>query len=381
MLHELFGKNKVRFFAFLVIAAMILGGTFSVNAASENWKIELEDQEYTKTDEVFLETPYTHDALPVDGAVNVNYYKAGNLLQTSFTVPKAGIYLITLGYVMNQDAGLLQMKIDETVVGENIDLNNGGAWEAGMKKVGLLNLAEGSHTLSFISQESNYYCAILDFLEFEELTPSDEIIFEFEGNAYTKSGDFHLESIYRHEALPVDAVANVDFYKAGETLETVSLVIPESGKFKIALAYILNNDSCSVQISIDGHSLGDTVNLYHDGGWTLEEKELGEMELAAGIHKITIQSIDNGSGRYCARLDALKLTKIAEAVNPVDPVIPDPGKDPGSQPTSNPSSNPGTKPDTIPSTADTGSWLGFGVTAALILLTMVLRRQRNHESM
>ncbi len=366
MLNESIKKNKGKIFIFLTVLAVFLCGTFSVNAAAEKITIELEEQEYTKSDEVFLETPFTHDLLPVSGAANVNYYKAGNLLQTSFSVEKEGIYLVTLGYVMNHDFGVLQMKIDDTIIDSHIDLNNGGSWEAGSKKAGLIRLAKGEHTVSFISQEAAYYSAILDYLQLEELEVSDEILFEFEGNAYTKSDDFHLESNYSHEALPVDAVINIDFQGAGRSLETVSLVIPEAGKYKMTLAYILNNDSGTIQIEIDGQPAGEPVNLYHDGGWTLAEQELGEMDLAAGIHKITIKNADDGSGRYCARLDALRLQKTAAAENPIDPVIPDPGTDPTP------------KPDPNPGTGDSGAWFGLCTAVAALLCATAVCRRKNH---
>ena len=372
MVNEGLRKSKARFLIFFLVAALFACSLLPAGAAEEQITIELEDQEYTQTGEFFLEVPFVHEALPVESAANVNFYQAGNSLETTFSVEKEAIYLITLGYVLNQDGGILEMKIDGTVIDSQINLNNGAGWEAGKKTVGLMTLSAGTHTLTFTSQESAYYCALLDYLALEELTPSDEIIFEFEGNAYTKSDEFHLESNYTHEALPVDAVVNTDFYAAGRKLETVSLVVPEAGKYTISLAYILNNDSCSVQISIDDQKLGEPVNLYHDGGWTLSEQELGEMELAAGIHKITIESVDNGSGKFCARLDALKLSKTAEAENPVDPVIPDPGTDPGS--------DPGQNDNTNPTTGDAGIWLG--ACAAILLAStagLVVRRKKSHE--
>lgn len=263
-------QSKARFLIFFVVAALFACSLLPAGAAEEQITFELEDQEWTQTGEFFLEVPFVHEALPVESAANVNFYEAGNALETTFTVEKEAIYLITLGYVLNQDGGILEMKIDGTVIDSQINLNNGAGWEAGKKTVGLMTLSAGTHTLTFTSQESAYYCALLDYLTLEELTPSDEIVFEFEGNAYTKSDEFHLESNYTHEALPVDAIVNVDFYEAGRSLETVSLVVPQSGKYNVSLAYILNNDSCSVQIAIDGQEIGEPVNLYHDGGWTLE---------------------------------------------------------------------------------------------------------------
>ncbi len=365
-------KSKARFLIFFVVAALFACSLLPAGAAEEQITFELEDQEWTQTGDFFLEVPFVHEALPVESAANVNFYEAGNALETTFTVEKEAIYLITLGYVLNQDGGILEMKIDGTVIDSQINLNNGAGWEAGKKPVGLMTLSAGTHTLTFTSQESAYYCALLDYLTLEELTPSDEIVFEFAGNAYTKSDDFFLESNYTHEALPVDAVVNVDFYEAGRSLETVSLVVPQSGKYNVSLAYILNNDSCSVQIAIDGQEIGEPVNLYHNGGWTLEEQELGEIELAAGIHKITISSVDNGSGRFCARLDALKLSKTAEAEDPVDPEIP---VDPDDQ---NPDQNPDSeKPN--PSTGDSGLLLGISA-AFLIGATagIVIRRRKNN---
>ncbi len=371
MVNEGLRKSKARFLIFFLVAALFACSLLPAGAAEEQITIELEDQEYTQTGEFFLEVPFVHEALPVESAANVNFYQAGNSLETTFSVEKEAIYLITLGYVLNQDGGILEMKIDGTVIDSQINLNNGAGWEAGKKTVGLMTLSAGTHTLTFTSQESAYYCALLDYLALEELTPSDEIIFEFEGNAYTKSDEFHLESNYTHEALPVDAVVNTDFYAAGRKLETVSLVVPEAGKYTISLAYILNNDSCSVQISIDDQKLGEPVNLYHDGGWTLAEQELGEMELAAGIHKITIESVDNGSGKFCARLDALKLSRTAEAENPVEPEIP---VDPDTNPDNNPDPD---KPN--PSTGDSGLLLGISA-AFLIGATagIVIRRRKNN---
>lgn len=340
MSKNLFGKGKLQLFSVILVVAMLLCMAIPAYAAEQRVSIELEDLEYQKTDEVFLESPFKHGALPVESVVNLNFYRAGNQIETSFSIEKEGIYVISLGYVMNNDSGVLEMKIDGTVIDDAINLKNNGGWEIGNKKTGLMRLAKGEHTLTFTSKEAAGYTALLDYLCLEEMTVSDEFVFEFEGNAYTKSDEFHLEANYKHEALPVDAIVNVNFYEAGRTLETVSLIVAEEGKYTVSFAYILNNDNGSVQISIDGRKLGEAVNLHHDGGWTLAEQELGEIELAAGIHKVSIQSIDDGSGRYCAQLDALKLKKTAEAVDPVNPVIPDPGTDEPSKP--NEPSNPTT---------------------------------------
>ena len=96
MVNEGLRKSKARFLIFFLVAALFACSLLPAGAASEKITIELEDQEYTKTEEVFLETPFTHEALPVDAVANVNFYKAGNMLETTFSVEKEAIYLVTL---------------------------------------------------------------------------------------------------------------------------------------------------------------------------------------------------------------------------------------------------------------------------------------------
>lgn len=317
-------KSLVRVFVSIVLVIAMILSIGMVHAAEEGTRIELENLEWQRTNEnVWWMYPYTHDAFPagVEALMQAQLQDTNNSVSAQINVDNAGTYLITLGFLKETDGAVIQMSVDGVALAVTVDSYNAGGWQAGSTIMGAVDLTAGQHEISFksVSTDTKHHI-MLDYIKLDAI--SDEIVFEFEKNSYTKSADsVWLHDNFEHEFLPVPAAIAMDLNAVGAYIETNALFIPKAGKYKVTLSYILDRAYDTVQISIDGVNIGEPVNAWHDGGWEAATVDLGNMELAAGAHKITITAVSGNSGKYSISLDSLKFT-VAED-EPEAPDTPD----------------------------------------------------------
>lgn len=300
--------KKLKFIVSLFVAfLLVLCCAGAVMAEEKTFVYEFESLPYTGDEGVWTEIPYSHEALPVDSVANFNFMEVNKSLNFEFNLEKAGSYFVTVGYVMNNNSSLMEIKIDDTVMPVQIELNNNSSWFAASSMVGYITLDAGAHTFSAKGVSEGRTEGKLDYFKLTEFDGS--FIYEFEGKSWNKSADnIHLEPNYTHSALPVDAVVFTNLMAEGNYIETNSLFIPKDGKYSVDLSYLLDQAHGTVQILIDDIALGDPVNGNHEGGWAAAEIALGDIELKQGVHKITVKSV---SGAFETRLDSLSF-KLAE---------------------------------------------------------------------
>jgi hypothetical protein len=75
--------------------------------------------------------------------------------------------------------------------------------------------------------------------------------------------------------------------KPGDKLE-LALPVEKTGRHELLAQLTKAVDYGIVQLSLDGGTLGEPIDLYHDGVIATGELELGARELSAGEHKLTV---------------------------------------------------------------------------------------------
>ena len=282
--------------------------------ASDEIVIEFEDMSFDTDDLMPSATsPYTHDALPVEAAVDFNVYGADMSLLCEFEVETGGYYMVNMDYIKNYNHGIFAFVIDGASCGDPVSFNNGagGNWTLSSALLGMFRLEKGTHILKITGVEGDYYQGLLDCLRLKNVDSNiTSVVFTFAGESFLKSSDFFLENPFpRSDELPVDSAIWVDFGKADEYF-TGTIGIPASGKYDITLSFVLNNDSGVMKIEIDDVVIAPGAVLYHAGGWEASELHLGEFELTQGTHTLKVTCLESEYNQFHAWLHELTLNGI-----------------------------------------------------------------------
>ena len=154
-----------------------------LSGAQTSETFEFAGESFTKSSDFFLENPFPRaDQLPeVDSAIWVDFAKAGEFFEGSLFIPANGTYKVSLSFILNNDSGALKFEIDDTVIGENVNIYHAGGWEHSVADLGVHALKYGMHTLKVtcLEADSGQYHAwlhqlIFEGLELEEATPTPE---------------------------------------------------------------------------------------------------------------------------------------------------------------------------------------------------------------
>jgi hypothetical protein len=97
--------------------------------------------------------------------------------------------------------------------------------------------------------------------------------------------------------------------KPGDKLD-LALPVIQSGKYRLSMQLTKAVDYGIVQLYLDGQKLGDPIDLYHDGVVPTGVLRMGEHDLSAGEHKLTVEIVganDKAVKNYMFGLDYLKL--------------------------------------------------------------------------
>jgi len=97
--------------------------------------------------------------------------------------------------------------------------------------------------------------------------------------------------------------------KPGDKLE-LALPVKQAGKYRVAMQLTKAVDYGIVQLYLDGQKLGAPIDLYHDGVVPTGLLRMGEHDLSAGEHKLTIEIVganEKAVKSYMFGLDYVKL--------------------------------------------------------------------------
>jgi len=78
--------------------------------------------------------------------------------------------------------------------------------------------------------------------------------------------------------------------KPGDKLD-LALPVKQAGKYRVSLQLTKAVDYGIVQLYLDGQKLGEPIDLYHDGVVPTGVLRMGEHELSAGEHKLTVEIV------------------------------------------------------------------------------------------
>ena len=97
--------------------------------------------------------------------------------------------------------------------------------------------------------------------------------------------------------------------KPGDKLE-LALPVKQAGKYRVAMQLTKAVDYGIVQLYLDGQKLGAPIDLYHDGVVPTGLLRMGEHDLSAGDHKLTVEIVganEKAVKSYMFGLDYVKL--------------------------------------------------------------------------
>jgi hypothetical protein len=97
--------------------------------------------------------------------------------------------------------------------------------------------------------------------------------------------------------------------KPGDKLD-LALPVNQAGKYRVSMQLTKAVDYGIVQLYLDGQKLGDPIDLYHDGVVPTGLLAMGEHDLTAGEHKLTVEIMganDKAVKSYMFGLDYVKL--------------------------------------------------------------------------
>jgi len=86
--------------------------------------------------------------------------------------------------------------------------------------------------------------------------------------------------------------------------------VKQAGKYRLGMQLTKAPDYGIVQFYLDGQKLGDPIDLYHDSVVPTGLRAMGEQDLTAGEHKLTVEILganDAAIKNYMFGLDYVKL--------------------------------------------------------------------------
>ena len=97
--------------------------------------------------------------------------------------------------------------------------------------------------------------------------------------------------------------------KPGDKLD-LALPVKQAGKYRLGMQLTKAPDYGIVQLYLDGQKLGDPIDLYHESVIPTGLLAMGEHDLTAGEHKLTVEIVganDKAIKNYMFGLDYVKL--------------------------------------------------------------------------
>jgi len=97
--------------------------------------------------------------------------------------------------------------------------------------------------------------------------------------------------------------------KPGDTLD-LALQVKQAGRYRVSMQLTKAVDYGIVQLYLDSQKLGDPIDLYHDGVVPTGLMRMGEHDITAGEHKLTVEIVganDRAVKSYMFGLDYVKL--------------------------------------------------------------------------
>ena len=97
--------------------------------------------------------------------------------------------------------------------------------------------------------------------------------------------------------------------KPGDKLD-LALPVKQAGKYRLGMQLTKAPDYGIVQLYLDGQKLGEPIDLYHESVVATGLLAMGEHDLTAGDHKLTVEIVganDKAVKNYMFGLDYLKL--------------------------------------------------------------------------
>lgn len=252
--------------------------------------------------------------------------KAGDYMTLKVNVPEEGDYIISGTMTRANDFGYAQHYMDGKKLGNPIDYYEGSLMVTPDTILGKVHLTAGDHELKIEmvdkTADSRGWLYALDTLTLQEYIPEEsDTQWTYEGEEMEVTS--HPEGItpFAQYIFWQDSTAwgqhsqlTTKFNAEGQSI-TLKLNAPKDGAYDLAVALGKAGDFGTFQFAVDGTNVGSPVdtydpNLVHSGLITL-----GNLDLSAGDHEltITVTGKNGASSNYLLGIDQVQLTRTGDA--------------------------------------------------------------------